>query len=459
MRAAAWLGVWLVGISACQSRTEPAQRSSADRGVAAVERSVSEHARAGLPLAELDRALALALAQPVRSVGGPQLARVLTRCTGLATDAKRQALVRRVLLRHVQPSMVPALAQQLASPLPSLRAASDPAAIERRQCESFRQGLAIELLGVIAAPASVEPLLRVLLDRSKEELHAPVAVALLRVGRPAERRAVALLEQGGEQLPALAVLLGRMRTAGACAALARALERSKAPADRARLAVEIVRCRDPQLMADFQAVYAATPRDLELGPGVLAHEALAEALVGAFDPRVVPWLLERVPRKGRTADLEQSSELLAAIRLMTSEQLPAVREVVQRRRVRQELEVFVQAADQLERCDRLLSCYVVALSEASHQEGTPQIRGIKAAVMLGALGNDPARDAIVRRYPRIRSAVIRFWAAQAIGHLTRVPHDATLRALTDLLQRADAGAEHDLPLEQLVWRLRLQHAR
>ncbi len=79
--------------------------------------------------------------------------------------------------------------------------------------------------------------------------------------------------------------------------------------------------------------------------------------------------------------------------------------------------------------------------------------------MLGVLGNENARDAIVRRYPRIRSVVIRFWAAQAIGHLTRAPSEATLRALTELVTPADAGGDHDLALEQLLWRLRLAHAR
>jgi hypothetical protein len=462
VRVAAWLVAGLLGAGACQSRDESARRSPPERGAAAIERSAAQHARDGLPLPELDRVLLAALAQPEQSVQGPALAGMLASCAGVAADTQRQELLRRVLLRHAQPSMVPALARQLARPLPGLREASSPSAIELRQCESFRQALAIELLGVIAAPASVEPLLAVLFDPAKAELHALCSLALLRVGPAAERRAAALLEASSERLPALAGLLGQMRTVRACAALAAALERSSAVEARARLAIELIRCRDPALIGKYQAVYAATPRDLELGPGVLAHDALAEAVVGAFDASVVPWLLERVPgapQRGGSGTLEQSSELFAAIRLMTLEQLPAVKKVVQRRRLRQELEVFTQAATQLQSCERLLSCYIVALSEAAHQEGTRQVRGIKAAVMLGVLGDEPARDAIVRRYPRIQSAVIRFWAAQAIGHLTRAPSQATLRALTQVLTAGDAGESHDLALEQVLWRLRLAQAR
>jgi hypothetical protein len=212
------------------------------------------------------------------------------------------------------------------------------------------------------------------------------------------------------------------------------------------------------VLEKYRSVYETTPRTLELGAGVLAHDALAEAAVGAFDDSLVPWLLERVPT-GPARDGQQSSELFTAIRLMTPEQMPAVRNVVRRRRVPQELEVFVQAAEQLKSCERLLSCYVVALSEPSHQLGTRQVRGVKAAIMLGVLGNEPARDAIIRRYPRIQSPLIRFWAAQAVGHLTRQPSAATLAALDNLTRHADAGAPQDLALEQVLWRLRLQRSR
>lgn len=459
MRRAASLVAWLLAALACQSRDEPARRSPPERPAAAVERGAAEHARAGLPLPELDRVLGLALAQPERSVAGPALAGLLANCAGLVGDTRRQELLRSVLFRHLQPSMAVGLARQLARPLPSLRQASSPSAVEQRECESFRQALAVELLGVLAEPASVEALLTVLFDPMKEELHALCALSLLRLGRPAEQRAAALLEQGSQHLPVLAALLGQMRTPRACTALATALDRTTSVDARARLAIELVRCRDPAVLAKYRAVYAATPPALELAPGVLAHEALAEAAVGAFDSSVVPWLLARVPAAGSAANSAQSSELLAAVRLMTSEQLAAVRKVVQRRRLRQEVEVFSEAAAQLKSCDRLLSCYVVALSEAAHQQGTHQVRGIKAAVMLGVLGNEHARDAILRRYPRIRSAVIRFWAAQAIGHLTREPSEDTRSALRRLVERPDAGESQDLALEQVLWRLSLQQAR
>ncbi|HEY6561381.1 MAG TPA: hypothetical protein VI072_29110 [Polyangiaceae bacterium] len=455
---AAWLVAWLVGSTACQSRDEPARGSPPQSSAAAIARSATEHARVGIPLPELDRTLTRALAQPERSVSGPTLAGVLSRCAGIAVDTERQQLLRSVLFRHLQPSMVSALAGLLARPLPSARDADEPSLLERRQCELFRQSLAVELLGVIAAPESVEPVIRVLLDTSKAELHALCTLALLRTGAPAERRAIALLARDDEHLPVLASVLGQMRTTGACAALGSALSRSRDVAARARLAIELVRCRDAAVLEKYRSVHETTPGALELGAGVLAHEALAEAAVGAFDDSLVPWLLERA-RTGLARDRQQSSELFTAIRLMTPEQMPAVRNVVRSRRVPQELEVFVQAAEQLKRCERLLSCYVVALSEPSHQQGTQQVRGVKAAIMLGVLGNEPARDAIIRRYPRIQSPLIRFWAAQAVGHLTRQPSEATLAALDDLTRHADAGAPQDLALEQVLWRLRLQRSR
>src|SRR5687768_18575461 len=110
MRAAAWLVAWLVGSTACQSRDEPVRGSPPQSSAAAIARSATEHARVGIPLRELDRTLTRALAQPERSVSGPTLAGILSRCTGIAVDTERQDLLRRVLLRHLQPSMVSGLA-------------------------------------------------------------------------------------------------------------------------------------------------------------------------------------------------------------------------------------------------------------------------------------------------------------------------------------------------------------
>ncbi|HMJ16511.1 MAG TPA: hypothetical protein VK524_34090 [Polyangiaceae bacterium] len=457
MRRAAWFVTWLsITLAACQRREEPDRGSG---GAAGVEKSALAYARTGAA-AELDRALELSLQKPQQSVAGQTFAAILSRCDAFYGDTRRQELVERALLRHAQPSLIEPLAKLLEPSFASARAASSSADLKRRECELFRQSLAIEILGVIAAPRGVEPLLEVLLDPSKEELQALAALALLRSGVPAESRALKLLATPDKQLPALVSLLGQMRTPRACQALLAALASAKTLELRAELAVEVVRCGSPASLEAYQKAYASIPRTTRIGVGVPAHEALAEAAVGAFDASLVPWLLEQSrasPAAAGGQGYQQSSELLAAVRLMTPEQLRKVTEVVRRRRVRQEQEAFEYCAAQLLACERRLSCYVVALSEASNQSGTEQIRGIKAAVMLGVFGNESARDALLLRYPRIRSPVIRFWAAQAIGHLTRKPAEKSLQTLAELVRAAnDAGAPHDLALEQMLWRLRLR---
>jgi hypothetical protein len=140
---------------------------------------------------------------------------------------------------------------------------------------------------------------------------------------------------------------------------------------------------------------------------------------------------------------------------MTPEQMPRVGRAVQRRPGTAEREVFEHAARLLKSCGTRLSCYVVALSEPEHQEGPAQLAGIKAALTLGVLGNASARDAIVQRYRRIDSPVIRFWAAQAIAKLTPERSSAVANALRELGESEEKrrGAR-DLPLEQV--RLRVE---
>ena len=72
--------------------------------------------------------------------------------------------------------------------------AKDTTAVESFRDELFWQTTAAQLLGELEDPAAVEPLIKVLLDPAKVDVHTTALLALVKIGKPVVGEAVQLLQ-------------------------------------------------------------------------------------------------------------------------------------------------------------------------------------------------------------------------------------------------------------------------
>ena len=124
-----------------------------------------------------------------------------------------------------------------------------------------------------------------------------------------------------------------------------------------------------------------------------------------------------------------------------------------------EKSLLSEASAVVKSCGKDVACYLEAATKSANQEGKSQFVGIKAAYMLGVLGNEKVRDQLVAGVDPISNAAVRFTAAKVIDHLS--PKGSTtaaddLQKLVDInVKRGDPGKiAGDAPLKQVIYRLR-----
>jgi hypothetical protein len=106
-----------------------------------------------------------------------------------------------------------------------------------------------------------------------------------------------------------------------------------------------------------------------------------------------------------------------------------------------------------------VSCYLDATTKSANQDSKTQFVGIKAAYMVGILGNEQVRDKLVSGVDPITNAAVRFTAAKVIDHLSPKGSTAAADELQKLVdgnvKRGDQGKiAGDAPLKQVIYRLR-----
>ncbi len=350
--------------------------------------------------------------------------------------------------------------------------------------QQFWQTTAAQVLGAIGDPAAVDPLLKVLLDPAKANLHADAVVSLVKLGKPAVARATQLLAGEDKEMVDLAVLKARkaaglatlsptdaphVRTAAivlgtlghpsAGPALIAALGREQNEANKAVLLRELTKLPGtPEIKRAFQAGFSELPPDAVLPPGQPAQQALAEFATSFFDPEFVPWLLQEAA-KVKGDDDTKSALLVAAIKLMVPEQVAAVGAAVEKHGSEIEKAVFAEAAGVVKSCGKEVACYFDAATKSANQEDKTQFIAIKAAYMLGILGNEKVRDDLVAGVDPISNAAVRFTAAKVIDHLSP---KGSASAADELQKLVDANVKRgdrdkmagDAPIKQVIYRLR-----
>ncbi|HEU4577027.1 MAG TPA: hypothetical protein VFS67_02150 [Polyangiaceae bacterium] len=404
--------------------------------------------------------------------GGPVYRDLNTSMLALAADKAAVASWTPALVDKLEPPM------ELPSP-----GEQDKAKVTEFRNQQFWQTTSAQLLGVIGDPKGVDALFRVLVDPGKANVQPDAVVALVKIGKPAVARGIQILQgqdkeivdlaankarkAAGNALPAgdaphvraAAIALGTIGHASAAPALIQALKDSQSETNKAVILRELTKLPPSAEIKDaFKDGFTALSQDAVIPPGQAAKPQLAEAATSFFDPELVPWLLQRTAAAKKDDEL-QSALLVAAIKLMTADQLASVSAAADKYGTELEKGVLAQSASVLKTCGKDGACYLDATTKSANQSEKTQFVGIKAAYMLGVYGNEKLRDQLVSNIEAVNNAAVRFTASKVIDFLS--PKGST--AAADQLQKVvdtnqkrgdQAKIAGDAPLKQVVYRLR-----
>ena len=203
--------------------------------------------------------------------------------------------------------------------------------------------------------------------------------------------------------------------------------------------------------------------------GRLAVPALLEASERFRDPQFVPWLLRRAARVAGTGTekLESRAAAVEAIlRLATADQLAAARRAVAEYGTqhnapagyeRLESPRLEQAEALLRACTDDAACYLRRLTGDAVREGPGEFTGIKAALMIGVLGDALAAERLAAQLGQMESRAVQVESLLSIDHLLERGSAEAVQRLTEHLNRLQAGA--DARSRELVPLLRLTRRR
>jgi hypothetical protein len=353
--------------------------------------------------------------------------------------------------------------------------------------EQFWQVTAAEILGNLRAKAAARPLLLAVLDPHKADVAATAIVALVKIGPDAMPLLVRALRgadadiesrarksegdatKGRAQVARTAALvIGTLGRRDGVAPLLRELNRPGYDAiTRAVLARELTKC--PATPASLQMVvkvFEGTSSSVIIPPGHEAKYVLGESLASFHDPSIVPRMIRHLD--GLSADPEaegaRTSAIATLIKVMRRNQVSQVEGALHRwaptsNEMRLEKKAFARSKDVVLACREDVSCYLTKVASPQAQEKREQFIGIKAAYMIGVLGNAHTRAEILKRLPSISNAAIRFTLGMTLDHLTPDGDAATERGLEAILEEnRRSGDRHrimgDAPLRQVLFRMK-----
>lgn len=369
--------------------------------------------------------------------------------------------------------------------------------------EAFWQITSAEILGILKSEKAVKPLIKEVLSPMKADVAATAVNALIKIGKPAEAPALALLKSEDKDLmeyskaenlkaavgPDGKVSKDAEKTAekahvGAAAIILATIGRDEAaPAlidamnsaddlSRAIIARELTKLpKTPDTVKAFQAAYEKTPLSLDIPPGDGAKEALLEASTSFFDASFVPWIVKTAKEaKGEDSDVEpvREASLLAAAKLMTKDQIPVVDELYNLKingadgkpttlgkGFEKEYKI---AQDVLGACGDKVECYLAKVADPASQDQKTQFQGIKSAYMLGVLGNADVRTKIIGEMPKISNAAVRFVSVSVIDYLSPKGDKAIADSLQKIVDEAEASKDAskiagNAPFKTIIYRL------
>jgi hypothetical protein len=375
------------------------------------------------------------------------------------------------------------LVERLGRPVVKPLRANDGSRVTAYQNEIFWQTTAAEILGEFHHEAAVEPLFKVVVDPTKSDIAGFASVALMKIGRKAVPPLLDVLSGSDTEMVeyaktvsvgrpdaetshvrAAAIVLGAIGRAEAVAPLLRALASTKSDTTRAVIARELTKfARTPELEKGFMAAFEkVSPTTVMLPWEQPARPELLEAAAHLYDPGLVPWLLKQIQTARGSDDQKaavKAAALVSAIRLMNKGDVGRVQSALERAGTPIERNEFELAKGVVDECGENVDCYVSKLVDPAALADKPQFAGIKAGYMLAILGKADTSRAILKVFPAIRNAAVRYIAVSAIDHLTQTDPLPVANALQAIIDEDRAKNDRnmmaaDAPVRQIVYRLR-----
>lgn len=351
----------------------------------------------------------------------------------------------------------------------------DPEMIDRYRDQQLWQTGAAELLGELREETAVEPLLKALLDPQKADVAATAVVALVKIGKPAQDRALKLLASpedplavfwaqktqkatGAKEPPkdnlhvaTAALVVGTIGRAEAIPAMVDALKKADKDVTRTVIARELTKIPGtPDSKAAFKTAFEAISSEANIPPGYNALQLLAESAAGFYDAGMIDWLLERAEKtkgEGEALKALQGAILVTALKLAKPDQLPKIKafldamEKKEKGSTQFEAGLYAQAEKLLKECGERAACYLSAMEKSENQEQKNQFVAIKAGYMLAIYGNEQVRDHLIAALSSLEQAAIRHVAAGIIDFLSPKGSKEAADKLDEILKKNRATGD------------------
>jgi HEAT repeat protein len=358
----------------------------------------------------------------------------------------------------------------------------------------FWQTTAAQVLGEIAAPEAVEPMMKIMLDPAKADAQATAVLAMVKIGKPAAEAAIKLLKSEDEKMIAFhyrrlkelkqikdedekkmkekpqdapyvqtaAIIVGTIGRGEGVAPMLEALKKAEKDVTRALIARELVKLpRSAESLTAFKEAFEKISIEANIPPGMNALQMLAEAAGQFYNAELIDWLLERADKtKGSGDDLKalQGAIVVTTIKLAKTDQLDKVKAAVDKYGTKLEKDLYAQAEKLVKQCTDKADCYLVEMEKSTNQEQATQFIGIKAGYMGAILGGETQRDELVKRIDSFENAAVRFVAAQTIDHLSPKGSKEAAAALRKVVDKNAEGGDKnkmagDAPIKQVMYRI------
>jgi hypothetical protein len=347
--------------------------------------------------------------------------------------------------------------------------------------EQFWQLTAAQVLGELKSTKAVEPLIKLILDPSKGDMAPTALLALVKIGKPAVDRAAKLLNEsdplvafakermneasgstskieGNPALASAAAIIGMAGRADGIEPLIKVLDTKMEDADKALIARELPKMPATDASkAAFKKAFESISLDATV-QGTPALALLAESAAQYFDPTMVDWMLERAAQTqggGEAKTALQQTLVTSALKVAKAAQWDAVSKAADEYKVS---DLVKPAIPVVKDCGDKVDCYLAGVEKSEYQAQKDQLAGIKAAYMIGVLGDAKARDALLERLSSIENGAIYYVALSAIDKLSTSASPEVVAALEAIIEKNDKSGDPDKlsknsPTKQVAYRI------
>jgi hypothetical protein len=392
---------------------------------------------------------------------------------GTSKGSTASTSIRLAMMQLKSAAWKPVLLEKIGAPMDRPTRSADAEQVARYQTQIFWQQTSAELLGAFGDASATEPLLKVLMEKGKAEIAGPALIGIAKIGRSAVPILTDVLagrdaplvdfakskaaDAGGNAksyVMASAVALGAIGRADARAPMIQALRASDNEMNRAVIARELTSLpANAESIKAFQAGYAKVPAATPIWPSMSpARPALLAASARFYDAEIVPWLLTQANAAKDKDEGTMSAALMSAILGMKRAHTAKVKIAVDKIGGEQEKSAFQAASELLGKCAEDVECY---LSKLNEDDVSDPFASVKAAQMVGMLGDAQAGMELVKRLPKLRHVDVLTAALLAVDHAVQKDAATVADALQKLVEDPSRnGALAKVPAEEVVYRLR-----